>query len=193
MLPSLKLRYQVRDKFIVATRRHPKKLRFIAEHHTIILTSLSVNVSRLFPSLFVHHYHHMRISNPYAEFIFTLNIDSFLPLQLSSVTFQIILRVSSLSNIAKNKSKAIKTGKNVIESRQSTFENRTMNKGFKQTIENSLIKLFHFLVASHFFYSLYYDFTYVLPKEIPLRNYSFGSKLVYLTVLNAVSEKAMNF
>lgn len=91
---------------------------------------------------------------------------------------------------ANKEQKAIKTGTHLIETRQSRFENRTMSKeSFKQTFESSIIKVFHFLVAIHYFYALYYDFKYVLPKEIPLRNYSFGSKLVYLTVLNAVSNK----
>lgn len=50
------------------------------------------------------------------------------------------------------------------------------------------LKIFHFLVASHYIFAIYYDWVYVLPEEIKLRNYSFGGKLVYLTVLNAVSD-----
>lgn len=81
-----------------------------------------------------------------------------------------------------------KNGNNFVERRQSVFKYRTMSKkSIKQTLESLITKIFHFLVASHYFYALYYDFVHVLPKEIPLRNYSFGSKLVYLTVLNAVS------
>lgn len=83
-----------------------------------------------------------------------------------------------------------KNRKIFFERCQSVFKYRTMNKGsIRQTFENSVIKVFHLLVAIHYFYAIYYDFVYVLPKEIPLRNYSFGSKLVYLTVLNAVSIK----
>lgn len=135
---------------------------------------------RLFSSLSDHHYH----TN--VGYIFTLNIENVLLSRLSSATSQKNSE-GELRAYNKEHNEAIKTGKSVIERRQSTFENRTMSKGFKQIFENSIIKVFHLLVAIHYFYALYYDFTYVLPKEIPLRNYSFGSKLVYLTVLNAVS------
>lgn len=49
------------------------------------------------------------------------------------------------------------------------------------------LKFFHFVVAVHYIFAFYYDWVYVLPKEVILRQYSFGGKLVYLTVLNVVS------
>lgn len=54
--------------------------------------------------------------------------------------------------------------------------------------KNSAIKIFHLSIALHYIYAIYYDWVYVLPEEVILRQYSFGGKLVYLTVLNAVSE-----
>ena len=49
-----------------------------------------------------------------------------------------------------------------------------------------VLKFFHFFTAVHYFYAIYYDCVYVLPEEIKLREYSFGGKFVYLTVLNVV-------
>lgn len=54
-------------------------------------------------------------------------------------------------------------------------------------IKKKFLKIFHLLVAVHYIFALVYDWVYVLPEEIKLRQYSFGGKLVYLTVLNAVS------
>ena len=53
-------------------------------------------------------------------------------------------------------------------------------------IKNIALKFFHLSVALHYAYAIYYDCVYVLPEEVILRQYSFGGKLVYLTVINAV-------
>jgi hypothetical protein len=63
-----------------------------------------------------------------------------------------------------------------------------MNKeSLRILFDNSFLKVFHFTVALHYLYAFYYDWTYVLPEEVKLRKYTFGGKLVYLTVLNVVS------
>lgn len=51
-------------------------------------------------------------------------------------------------------------------------------------VKNFAFKIFHLFAALHFLYAIYYDWVYVLPEEIILREYSFGGKLVYLTVLD---------
>lgn len=51
----------------------------------------------------------------------------------------------------------------------------------------AVIKIFHLLAISHFVFGIYYDLTYVLPHELKLRGYDYGSKFVYLTFLNFVS------
>lgn len=55
------------------------------------------------------------------------------------------------------------------------------------SVKSVSIKIFHLLVAVHYIFAIYYDCVHVLPKEIVLRGYSFGGKLVYMTVLNVVS------
>lgn len=55
------------------------------------------------------------------------------------------------------------------------------------SVKNVLVKIFHLVAALQFFYALYYECAYVLPAEIPLRQFSFGGKLIYLTFLNGVS------
>ena len=54
-------------------------------------------------------------------------------------------------------------------------------------VKESFLKIFHFLVAAHYIFAFVYDWVYVLPEEIKFRQYSFGGKLVYLTVLNVVN------
>jgi hypothetical protein len=55
------------------------------------------------------------------------------------------------------------------------------------TAKAVFFKIFHLLVAVHYIFAFVYDWVYVLPEEIKFRKYSFGGKLVYLTVLNVVS------
>lgn len=60
-------------------------------------------------------------------------------------------------------------------------------------VKNLALKFFHLSVVLHYVYAFYYDWVYVLPEEIILRQYSFGGKLVYLTVLNVVRKKNIEF
>lgn len=55
------------------------------------------------------------------------------------------------------------------------------------SVKKLFLKIFHLAVAVHYIFAILYDWIYVLPNEIILREYSFGGKLVYLTVLNVVS------
>ncbi|CRL01466.1 CLUMA_CG014278, isoform B [Clunio marinus] len=59
-------------------------------------------------------------------------------------------------------------------------------KEIKHAQKNIFVMIFHLAVSLHYMYAIYYDWVYVLPKEIVLREYSFGGKLVYLTVLNVI-------
>lgn len=49
------------------------------------------------------------------------------------------------------------------------------------------MKLFHVAALSHFTYALYYNFVFVAPLEMKLREFEFGGPFVYLTILASVS------
>jgi hypothetical protein len=53
----------------------------------------------------------------------------------------------------------------------------------------ALVKIFHFIAAVQFVYSIFYDWTYVHVPEKAIRSNrtAFGGKFKYLTFLDAVS------
>lgn len=97
------------------------------------------------------------------------------------------LSFAQKNNFGKNFSSALQS---YFKSRsERTFERNAHSKTRRKRMswKNSLVKAFHFIAAIQFFYALYYECAYVLPAEIPLRQFSFGGKLIYLTFLNGVS------
>ena len=51
-----------------------------------------------------------------------------------------------------------------------------------------LIILFHILAILHYSYAIFYDYVFVFPEEIKIRQMSFGGKFIYLTFWDTVSK-----